>query len=74
MPQDTISIVSREVPELLQPVPRNKRPGPLPINADEKIKIATSRLEENKGNAVINNIKAIQLAPKLKGYNIDNFA
>jgi len=74
MPQDTISITGRELSKVLQPIPRNKRPESLPIEPDEKNKILLAKIEEQKGNAVENNIKSVQVVPILKGYNIDRFA
>jgi len=74
MPQDTIPIVSREVPSVLQPVPRNKSPEPPQIEPDRANKISSAKIEEQKGDAVENNIKATQVVPFLKGYNVDKIA
>ena len=63
--------VCPEVPAVLQPVPRNKSPEPSQIKPDRVNKISSAKIEEQKGNAVESNIKATQVVPFLKGYNVD---
>ena len=71
MPQDVVPIVGRELPPVLQPAPRVKRPDSLPIQPDATIKRAAAINEDLKGRVVESNIDATQQIQPLKGTNID---
>jgi len=70
MPQDTISIIGREMPPVLQPTPRNKNPESKPIEPDRAKKFSLAATEEQKRNTLDNNI----VKEEGKGNILDNNA
>lgn len=74
MPQDIVPIVGRELPKVLQPVPRVKTPDSIPIQPDSEIRKELAVKEDQKGQAVESNISSTQQIQTLKGTNIDAIA
>ena len=84
MPQDTISIIGREVPPVLQPtsrnknilkpIPRNKNPESKPIEPDRANKFLLTAKEEQKRNTLDNNIVRATKSQAFKGSKVDMFA